>query len=153
MGGRSYPRTRRYVSAGRKSFADLQAFHSRLKRSPEVSRAVSRCSFQRKRTPMLPILRRTRHLAVAGMAAGTLLTAGLVGQLAVLGDNNPASGTTVPSAPASSASNSGAAGSSASSSASASSSTSSKSSAPTYGQVPSVNDGGNGGTDSNTRGS
>ena len=83
------------------------------------------------------------------MAAGTLLTAGLVGQLAVQGDNNPASGTTVPSAPASSASNSGAAGSSASSSSSASS----KSSAPSYGQMPSVNDGGNGGTDSNTRGS
>lgn len=94
--------------------------------------------------PMIPILRRTRHLTVAGMAAGTLVTAGLVGQLATQ-QSHHASGTTVPAQTATG-------GGSATASPSASSAQSSQSD-NSYRPVPSVTDGGNGGADTTTRGS
>lgn len=89
---------------------------------------------------MIPILRSTRRFTVAGLAAGTLVTAGLVGQLA-LHQGNSSAGNTVPTQQTTVST-----GSASSSSASSSTSTS-------YTQVPSVGSGGSGGSDSNTRGS
>ncbi|MFC6705839.1 hypothetical protein [Flexivirga alba] len=99
---------------------------------------------------MIPILRKTRRFTVAGMAAGTLVTAGLVGQLATHQDKSAAAKVT-PSQQASTGSSSPTASSSADSS--SGSSGSSSSSSGSYSSVPSVNAGGTGGPDSNTRGS
>ncbi len=92
---------------------------------------------------MIPILRKTRRFTVAGMAAGTLVTAGLVGQLATHQDKSAAAKVT-PSQQVSTSNSSPTAGSSTGSSTGSSGS---------YSSVPSVNSGGNGGSDSNTRGS
>lgn len=97
---------------------------------------------------MIPILRRTRRFTVAGLAAGTLVTGGLVGQLALHQHGSATSGNLPSQQPSAGATSSS---SSASSSASASSSTSSRDGS--YNRVPPVNNGSRGGSDSNTRGS
>ncbi|MBB2890290.1 hypothetical protein [Flexivirga oryzae] len=95
---------------------------------------------------MIPIVRRTRHLTVAGMAVGALVTGGLVGQLALHQQNS--AGTTVPSQQPSTST------SSPSSSQSQSDSQSSSGNDNSYAQVPQVQSGDNGGgVDGTTRGS
>lgn len=120
----------------------FQPLHSRLKSFAKQLRSVCGCSLRKKVTLMIPILRSTRGFTVAGLAAGTLVTAGLVGQLALHQDNS-AVGKTVPTQQATTST--GAASSSASS-ASSSKSTS-------YSQVPAVHSAGTSSSDSNTRGS
>lgn len=87
---------------------------------------------------------------MAGIAAGTLVTAGLVGELALQHDA-AAAGTTIPSSQATTPTSS--VGSSSASSSSSSATSSSSSASKSYGSVPAVQNGGNGGSDSNSRGS
>jgi len=97
---------------------------------------------------VIPIVRRTRNLTMTGMAVGTLLTGGLVGQLALHQHN--AAGTTVPT-DRPSASTSAPAGSQEQSGSEAQSGSKGDDS---FNQVPPVQSGGNGGgVDGTTRGS